>query len=150
MRRAILAAVVAGALAAPATAAADYQQGDYTGKNAHGGSTIMRFAGGKVERFGIEMNFRCKEGRRWRKTGGKITTRVPFAIGEDGRFSSDRTTRGIRMVIKGQAAGTEASGTFRFSAKRRGEVCKSSTVSWTTSFVGGAPDGAPFVGDQPQ
>ena len=132
-------AVVAGALVAPATAAAEYQQGDYTGKNAHGGSTIMRFAGGEVQRFGIEMNFRCKEGRRWRRTGGKITTRVPFPIDADGRFSTDRRSRGIRMVIKGQVTGTEANGTFKFSAKRRGEVCQSATVSWQTGFVGGAP-----------
>ena len=133
------AAVVAGALTAPAAASADYQQGDYTGKNSHGGSTIMRFAGGQVERYGVELNFKCKEGRRWRKTGGKVTSRVPFPIGADGRFASDRTSRGLRMVITGQVVGQTATGTFKFSANRRGQVCKSPTVTWQTDFVGGAP-----------
>jgi hypothetical protein len=139
VRRIVAAAVVAGALVAPAAAAAEYQEGDYTGKNAHGGSTIMRFAGGQVQRFGIELNFKCKERRRWRRTGGKVTSRVPFAIDADGRFSTDRRSRGIRLVIEGRVVGETASGTFKFSAKRRGEVCQSSTVRWETSFVGGAP-----------
>ena len=147
--RGLLAVLITGMLVLPASASAAYMQGDYTGKNEHGGSTIMRFAGGEVQRFGIELNFKCKTGRRWRRTGGKVTTRVPFPIDGDGRFSADRGSRGIRMVIKGQAVGYEASGTFKFSARRRGEVCQSQTVKWATSYVGGAPPDA-IPPDQPQ
>ena len=43
------------------------------------------------------------------------------------------------MIIRGQVVDDEANGTFRFSARRRGEVCKSTTVAGRTGFVGGAP-----------
>ena len=142
MRRAGIAAlVVAGALVAPAGAAADWTPGEYRGSTSQGREARMGFSERDVFRHGFEVNVTCTKKRRGRRParrreGGRYTSGRPIGLGSDGRFSAKRKSGRFKTSFSGQVEGQEATGKFGLTFKEAGGwTCRSPTIRWSVSRI---------------
>jgi hypothetical protein len=106
-RAGITALVVAGALVAPAGAAADWAPGEYRGSTSQGREARMGFSATQVFRHGFEIDVRCtkkRKGRRpaRRKEGGRYTSGRAIPLRSDGSFSARRKAGRFKTSFSGQ------------------------------------------------
>ena len=146
MRRLAVALVVAGALAAPASAHADWTPGEYRGGTSQGHEARMGFNETHVFRHGFEVEMKCTKPRRGkrparRREGGRYTSGRAIRLDADGRFES-RSRRGrFKTHFAGQVTGAAATGTFQLTLKANGWTCKSPRFAWRVERLGQAPSG---------
>ncbi len=141
MRRLAAIVVVAGALAAPAGAAADWTPGEFRGSTSQGREARMGFNETHVFRHGFEINATCtkkRKGRRpaRRREGGRYTSGSPVRLDADGRWSVKRKRGRFKTSFSGQVSGDGATGRFQLTFKDSGGwTCKSPTISWRVENI---------------